>query len=874
MPGAVADLARPGAGRVAPTALGLRSGEPTRASATRAAAQAPFRSGASRFGELELDVFWQPDADVARARVRVRNTGARPRALEAVVLELAWSGAALPVVRYLKQGWQSWSYTGSRLLDAQGDPPFLSGPWLRGLHHAAGELPPERAGWHESHLVLALGGVPGPACCVGVEERGRSFATLYAKREDGAIRIAVEWRVDAELPPGAALELEPLHVALGDDAGELLEAFADGYGRSAGARVWRPFVAGWCSWYYAFHDVREDDVLRNLDALAAAQGEIPVDVVQLDDGFQRAVGDWLATNAKFPRGLAPLAEAIRSAGFAAGLWTAPFCGVRESELFAKHPDWWLRQPDGSGELLRGLLHPAWSADASVYVLDAARPDVLAHLEETFTALAGMGFQYLKLDFLYAEALASASADPTLARAARLRRGLEAIRRGAGEESFLLGCGCPLGAAVGVVDGMRIGPDVAPHWLPEDALRIPEIAETLPSTRSALRSSLARAWMHRRLWSNDPDCLLVRGSDTQLTADERSALAAVIATTGGVAVFSDDLTRLGAGERALLAGALRCARAVDTAGLPGVVRVPELLRDEIPGRALANDGADPILALLNPGDAASSLRVGAVDASDAHAIESGIGGAALRGAELELPPHAGSLLRVRRRHRFAVFCDFDGTFSVQDVGATLAARHGGSRRPAVWARYERGEIRAWDYNLEILDGLALPESELETFLRSEVALDPGARDLLDWCAERDVPFRVLSDGFDWNLNRLQALHGVSFAYTANHMRYERGRWRIRAGWPDPSCGCGTGTCKGGFIRAFRAAHPGAFLVHVGNGRVSDMCGALAADAAFAKDSLAQELTRRGIAFRPFETLHDVIPGLAALWREHDSGAPLR
>ncbi len=68
-------------------------------------------------------------------------------------------------------------------------------------------------------------------------------------------------------------------------------------------------------------------------------------------------------------------------------------------------------------------------------------------------------------------------------------------------------------------------------------------------------------------------------------------------------------------------------------------------------------------------------------------------------------------------RLAVFCDFDGTFSVQDVGATLAARHAGDRRPAQWARYERGEITAWEYNMEILDGFALPEGVLEEFLQS-------------------------------------------------------------------------------------------------------------------------------------------------------------
>jgi 2-hydroxy-3-keto-5-methylthiopentenyl-1-phosphate phosphatase len=53
------------------------------------------------------------------------------------------------------------------------------------------------------------------------------------------------------------------------------------------------------------------------------------------------------------------------------------------------------------------------------------------------------------------------------------------------------------------------------------------------------------------------------------------------------------------------------------------------------------------------------------------------------------------------------------------------------------------------------------------------------------------------------------------------------------------------------------------VHVGNGRVSDLCGALAADVVFAKDSLAEELGAQGIGFERFSTLHDVVEGLEPL-----------
>ena len=69
--------------------------------------------------------------------------------------------------------------------------------------------------------------------------------------------------------------------------------------------------------------------------------------------------------------------------------------------------------------------------------------------------------------------------------------------------------------------------------------------------------------------------------------------------------------------------------------------------------------------------------------------------------------------------------------------------------------------------------------------------------------------------------------------------------------------------GGRIEEWRSQRPEATLVHVGNGRVSDLCGALAADVVFAKDSLAEELADRGRPYEPFATLHDVIPRPPAL-----------
>lgn len=227
--------------------------------------------------------------------------------------------------------------------------------------------------------------------------------------------------------------------------------------------------------------------------------------------------------------------------------------------------------------------------------------------------------------------------------------------------------------------------------------------------------------------------------------------------------------------------------------------------------------------------------------------------------------AGELARATS---LAVFCDFDGTYSVQDVGSTLARKYLGERRTDLWRRFEEGEFDPWTYNLELFQGFRLPESDLQAFLAT-IDLDPGARPLQTWCDGHDASFCVLSDGFDYNLDWLQRHHGVSFDYASNHLEYVGAagdEWRIAPGARNPACPCGTGTCKRGIIAARRRKRPGSFCVHIGNGRVSDLCGAEEADLAFAKDSLAAALLERKRSFEPFRNLGDVVARLEALWTD--------
>jgi alpha-galactosidase len=284
-------------------------------------------------------------------------------------------------------------------------------------------------------------------------------------------------------------------------------------------------------------------------------------VFQLDDGYQAAIGDWLDTNEKFPSGLAPLAREIASAGFRPGIWLAPFLAAPDSQIATEHPEWLAQYRPGKP--LKAWVNPSWGG--YMYALDTTNPEVLAHLQSLAAALDGMGFSYLKLDFTFAPSMDGIWHDKTKTPAQRVRAGFAAIRRGAGNDAFILGCGAPLAHVVGLVDGNRIGPDVAPQWEQADANEvIPGYLRTQPGTKYAQDATRLRQFMHRRLWLNDPDCLMLRTSKTQLSEAQVKEWARTVGESGGMVLVSDDLSLLGDEARELLRQTIETARQRDEA----------------------------------------------------------------------------------------------------------------------------------------------------------------------------------------------------------------------------------------------------------------------------------------------------------------------
>jgi alpha-galactosidase len=549
--------------------------------------------------ELELDVSEHEPGVVAR--LIARNAGDAPLAVES--LELECTGIELPgdpsSLRFYRMGYQSWSPAARLPLRGRDARPR---PGVLGRMHFGPYTPRARRGQHVSDFATTVGAEGEQRLTLGFLSHHVSLTHVAARHARGRVETLVAASTGEGVPvaAGETYAGERLWLGLDDAYSDGLAVWAERAGREMQAPVPAPVGSGWCSWYHYFTGVRSSDIEENVRRLGDYRGVL--DVVQIDDGFQARVGDWLEPDADFPGGVAPLAAVIRDAGFGAGLWLAPFLASRSSKLAANHPEWLLR--DGRGRPVFALVHTQWHG-RWIHALDPTHPEVISWLGDLVRSVRRMGFDYLKLDFLYAGALAGARHDPGARSAEAYRRGLASLRDALGDDGFLVGCGAPLGPSIGLVDAMRIGPDVAPHWGGGWVDRVLGVRAG-PSARNSIHNVLARSALHQRLWQNDPDCVLLRDDDTRLSAREVESVAGAVAISGGLVVASDDMARVGPERAELLARLLPPLGDAPQASAPsegGEGEVPDELWQRLPDAAVllyrVNLGARPLGRGVDP-----------------------------------------------------------------------------------------------------------------------------------------------------------------------------------------------------------------------------------------------------------------------------------
>lgn len=400
-----------------------------------------------------------------------------------------------------EHGWQSWSPAGLYPATATSPRPRRT-LWQTMAFRP--DRPAPAAGFQGEGLLAVLPGVGEQVHVFSAAAPQESIASIRAKAAGDRVIVEADGPV-----------VHDEYIGRLDDAlGQIADRWRSRY--AVGRPV--PIEPVWCSWYGYWGDVGEDDIATELAAMD--QLDLPIRTVQIDDGYQAEIGDWLELSPRF-RSLDGLSRRIAGHGRTPGIWTAPFLVGEHSRVAREHPDW----------LVGGALASPHHWNQRVGVLDVSHPDAGAHLYEVFATLRAQGFAYFKVDFLYAGAMPGGRHADTDGLAA-YGEGLRIIREAIGPSATLLGCGAPLLASIGRVDAMRISPDIAPHFEPPDG----DISQ--PSGRGALLAGRARAWMHQRLWVNDPDCVLVRPE-----VERRESWAAYLDALGGLAASSDPLHAL-------------------------------------------------------------------------------------------------------------------------------------------------------------------------------------------------------------------------------------------------------------------------------------------------------------------------------------------
>ena len=313
------------------------------------------------------------------------------------------------------------------------------------------------------------------------------------------------------------------------------------------ARTQKPLV-GYSSWYRHYDGIDEGKLLSDLAGAQKAfdRGEVSLKrhlaetqgpeaalpylkTFQIDDGYCK-VGDWLEPDErKFPHGLAPLASAAGEAGFLPGLWVSPFVCERNSRLFVEHEDWLLH--DAVGNPVDTGCH--WSGG---FALDTRNPEVRSYVLDVLqTITETWGFKLLKIDFLYAACMLPHDG---LNRGQLMADALDLIRLGVGDDCLLLGCGVPIGSAMGRVDYCRVGCDVGLDW--DDAPFMRFLHRERVSTKNSLANTYGRAPLDGRAFGGDPDVFFLR-PDVKLTDAQRDELLFADAGSGSVFLTSDDIS---------------------------------------------------------------------------------------------------------------------------------------------------------------------------------------------------------------------------------------------------------------------------------------------------------------------------------------------
>jgi alpha-galactosidase len=450
------------------------------------------------------------DWNGALCRSRLVNEGREPVRLKEVVL-FDINLTLPPVTRLYAEGFQMLSQNGGTI-----DEPADLGSYTDAKHYKM----PTPAEGRAFYSLITLSPPQGPAQLMAFTSCRRFSGQFYLRGRSLQAVIDTE---DLELAPGETWELEEFTFRTGTNREQLLAELAERLVQNHPPLHGKTPATGWCSWYCFGPSVTAQQVLDNLDFIAKnAPG---LKYIQIDDGYQPAMGDWLETGTAFGGNVQAVLKQIRARGFEPAIWVAPFIAEEKSHVFQQHPEWFVKGDDSKPLRSDKVTFGGWRR-GPWYVLDGTHPEVQKHFQDFFgTMRREWGCTYFKLDANFWGTIHGGRFhDPKATRVEAYRRGMQAILRGVGD-SFILGCNHPIWPSLGLIHGSRSSNDIKRSW---------------DRIMTTARQNLLRNWQNGRLWWNDPDAVVLTGD---LPDNEFQFHATAIYASGGMLLSGDDLTKI-------------------------------------------------------------------------------------------------------------------------------------------------------------------------------------------------------------------------------------------------------------------------------------------------------------------------------------------
>lgn len=203
----------------------------------------------------------------------------------------------------------------------------------------------------------------------------------------------------------------------------------------------------------------------------------------------------------------------------------------------------------------------------------------------------------------------------------------------------------------------------------------------------------------------------------------------------------------------------------------------------------------------------------------------------------------------------VFVDFDGTITLEDVGEAIFKKFGETEKvKRIIENLLSDKIssrQCWDELCDSVD--TINKAELDEFI-DLLEVDPTFIPFVKFCSENKIDMVVLSDGFDYYIDRLFNKAGLSGLKYYSNKLFVDDKGILKAEYPYFDVDSPTSAnCKKNHI--INHSSDDEYTVYIGDGN-SDKEAAQYCDFIFAKDGLARFCSMERISFYPFSDFNEV------------------